>query len=75
MRRPVLIALAVLGALVTALVAVWRLRADHEIAPLAPDQPLDSMTRDELYELARERDIPGRSRMKKAELRDALRRP
>jgi hypothetical protein len=30
------------------------------------------MTRDELYELARERDIPGRSKMTKAELRAAL---
>ncbi len=37
------------------------------------ERSLDTLTRDELYELARERDIPGRSRMKKDELRDALR--
>lgn len=33
---------------------------------------LASMTRDELYELAQERDVPGRSGMSKAELVDAL---
>ena len=38
------------------------------------DSSLDGLTRDELYELAQERDIPGRSKMKKDELRDALRR-
>jgi hypothetical protein len=32
------------------------------------------MTRDELYDLARQLDIPGRSRMKKTELRAALSR-
>jgi hypothetical protein len=38
------------------------------------ERPLDTMTRDELYELARELDIPGRSKMKKTELRAALSR-
>jgi hypothetical protein len=36
-----------------------------------PDTPQDP-TRDELYEMARERDIHGRSSMNKAELKDAL---
>jgi hypothetical protein len=37
-------------------------------------KPLDEMTVKELHELARERDIQGRSSMNKAELIDALRR-
>jgi hypothetical protein len=36
-------------------------------------KPLDEMTVKELHELARERDVPGRSTMNKAELIDALR--
>jgi hypothetical protein len=38
------------------------------------ERPLDTLTRDELYELAKELDIPGRSKMKKLELKDAVSR-
>jgi hypothetical protein len=38
-----------------------------------PRHPLDERTRDELYNLARERDVKGRSSMSKRELLDALR--
>jgi hypothetical protein len=34
---------------------------------------LENLTRDELYRMARERNIPGRSRMSKESLRAALR--
>ena len=76
MKKALLAAAAVMGAL---LAAIMILRRDRSVTPrvgegVVAEQPLDSMTRDELYELARERDIPGRSRMKKDELRDALRR-
>ncbi|RJF73792.1 addiction module toxin RelE [Deinococcus cavernae] len=37
-----------------------------------PDKPLGGLTRDELYNRARERRIAGRSRMSKAELMAAL---
>lgn len=37
------------------------------------DAPLDEMTKADLYEQAREEDIPGRSSMTKAELVEALR--
>lgn len=37
-----------------------------------PDQPLGARTRDELYNLARELGVAGRSRMSKAELVAAL---
>ncbi|GGL82538.1 hypothetical protein GCM10010840_20330 [Deinococcus aerolatus] len=37
-----------------------------------PNTALSDLTRDELYNRARERDIKGRSRMSKAELVDAL---
>ena len=33
---------------------------------------IDGLTKDELYELAQERDIPGRSQMTKEQLRDAV---
>jgi hypothetical protein len=69
MKKPMLVVLML--ALLAA--AVWRLRAEPGEA-VAPRQSLDSMTRDELYELARQLDIPGRSRMKKTELRAALSR-
>ncbi|WP_026370874.1 Rho termination factor N-terminal domain-containing protein [Kallotenue papyrolyticum] len=38
-----------------------------------PNAPLEQRSRDELYNLAKERDIKGRSRMSKAELIAALR--
>ena len=39
-----------------------------------PDQPLEEHTRDELYNLAKEMEIEGRSRMDKEELLRAIRR-
>ncbi|MGE8497499.1 MAG: Rho termination factor N-terminal domain-containing protein [Pseudomonas sp.] len=39
-----------------------------------PGQQLETMTRDELMELARKRDLAGRSRMRKEELLSALRK-
>jgi hypothetical protein len=76
MKKALLVAATVLGAL---LAAIALLRRSGPSEPpvregVVAAQPLDAMSRDELYELARERDIPGRSRMKKDELRDALRR-
>ena len=38
-----------------------------------PNQELPERTRDELYNLAKERDVSGRSRMSKQELIDSLR--
>jgi plasmid stabilization system protein ParE len=38
-----------------------------------PGQKLEAMSRDELMELARKRDLSGRSRMRKQELLEALR--
>ncbi len=70
MKKPTLIVLML--ALVAAV--VWRLRAEPGQEEVVAQRPLDSMTRDELYELAREQGIPGRSRMKKTELRTALSR-
>ena len=74
MKKGLLIALAVLGSALTAgVIILLRARSAHP-ERVVSERPLDTMTRDELYELARERDIPGRSRMKKDELRDALSR-
>jgi hypothetical protein len=70
MKKPTLIVLML--ALLAAV--VWRLRAEPGQEEVVPQRPLDSMTRDELYELAREQGIPGRSRMRKTELRAALSR-
>ena len=47
-------------------------RAEHAVAP-EDTRPYEQRTRDELYALARERDIDGRSNMLKAELIEALR--
>jgi hypothetical protein len=73
MRRLLLPALAALGALAAVLLAVRVLRsaADERVVS---ERPLDALTRAELYELAREHDIPGRSKMNKPELRTALSR-
>jgi hypothetical protein len=65
----ILLMLALLGA-----VAVLRRSDPSPGEAVAPARSLDSMTRDELYDLARQLDIPGRSRMKKTELRAALSR-
>ena len=77
MRRAALVMIAVAAAFAAA-VAVLRRGRTAPVEPAAErvvsERPLDSMTRDELYKLASELDIPGRSRMKKTELRDALSR-
>jgi hypothetical protein len=83
MRRAVLVALAACAAFAAAVAILRRGRPQPPPAPPEGTEPaegvvsersLDALTRDELYELARAQDIPGRSRMKKDELRDALRR-
>ena len=75
MRRPLLIALgALVAAFATGVAILLRARRAHTPERVVSERPLETMTRDELYELARERDIPGRSRMKKTELRAALSR-
>ena len=75
MRRPLLIALAAfVAAFATGVAILVRARRASTPERVVSERPLETMTRDELYELARERDIPGRSRMKKAELRAALSR-
>jgi Rho termination factor-like protein len=73
MRR-LLISLAAVVAFVAAAVAIVRSRGASPGQGIVSERPLDAMTRDELYELAREHDITGRSRMKKTELRAALSR-
>jgi hypothetical protein len=72
MRR-LLIGIAAFAAFFACAVAVLRRHAEPGEG-VSSERPLDSMTRDELYELAREHDIPGRSRMKKTDLRAALSR-
>jgi hemerythrin superfamily protein len=51
-----------------------RLRAAKHRAPVSPGVDAEKMTRDELYERAREIDLTGRSEMTKDELADALER-
>ena len=60
--------------LMAALEQSLRGAAEGEATTSAPtaDTDLASMTRDELYELAQQRDVPGRSGMSKAELVEAL---
>ena len=72
MRR-LLIGIAAVAALFACAVAVLKHHADPDEG-VASERPLDEMTRDELYALAQELDIPGRSRMKKTDLRAALSR-
>ena len=74
MRRPLLIALAVLSAALAAAVAILLRARAERVEGVVSERPLDTLTRDELYELARERDIHGRSKMKKDELVAALSR-
>ena len=73
MRKLSVIALALLAAVAAFVLAVRQLRAAHQ-ERVVSETPLDTMTRDELYGLAREHDIPGRSKMNKPELRTALSR-
>ena len=40
-----------------------------------PEKPVATLSRDELYDLAKEADVPGRSRMSKQELADAVGEP
>lgn len=56
-----------------ALEDMWA-EAAEQVRKAADSKPLDEMTMDELHELASERKIPGRSKMHKAELIDALRK-
>jgi hypothetical protein len=72
MKR-LLIGITALAALFLCAVAVLRRNADPDEGVVSA-QPLETMTRDELYELARELEVPGRSNMKKAELRAAVSR-
>ena len=85
-KRP-LIGVALLGLVAAAIAIVLRRReappqaepvAAPEPAapaePAAPEQQFDQMTREELYKLAKERDIPGRSKMTKKQLVAALRK-
>ena len=73
MRKLPLIGLAFLAAVTGFLLAVRQLKAARR-ERIVSETPLDTMTRDELYDLAREQDIPGRSKMKKSELLAALER-
>ena len=50
-----------------------RVEAQGPVTDDAPSDQLDALTVEELYLLAQERDIIGRSNMRKAELIDALR--
>jgi len=70
MKR-LLIGIVGLAALFVCAVAVLRRNAEPGEGVVAT-RPVENMTRDELYELARELEIPGRSNMKKAELRAAV---
>ena len=73
MRKLPVIGLALLAAVAGFLLAVRQLKAARQ-ERIVSERPLDTMTRDELYDLAREQDIPGRSKMKKSELLAALER-
>jgi hypothetical protein len=73
MRKPLLIALAFAAVMAVAVAILRRARAERGERVVSA-RPLDTLTRDELYELARQLDISGRSQMKKAELRDAVSR-
>jgi hypothetical protein len=56
-----------------ALEDVWNDIVEH-LRMAAAAKPLDEMTVEELHELATERGIPGRSKMHRDELIEALRR-
>ena len=74
MRKGLLIALAALAAALAAGVTILlRARASRSEGVVA-ERSLDTLTRDELYGIAQELDIPGRSKMKKPDLLEAVRR-
>ena len=79
--RYALIVLGLIGAAAALTAALLRRRtADAVVADTAEpprervvsERELDGLTRAELYERARDADLPGRSKMSKAELRAAL---
>jgi DNA end-binding protein Ku len=74
MRKALPIALAAFAVVMAAAVAVLRRAHAERVERVVSERPLDTLTRDKLYELARELDIPGRSRMTKPELRAAVSR-
>ena len=74
MRRAAVIALAIAAAFAAAVVILRRGRpAPAPAEGVVSERPPETLTRDELYDLAREHDIPGRSKLKKRELLDAVR--
>lgn len=58
--------------LMSALEQSLRGAAGEGAGAASDEEDLESMTRDELYELAQQRDVPGRSGMSKSELVEAL---
>jgi hypothetical protein len=75
-RRGPLASLLIGAGVGTAIAAAALRQLVRRPAAEAPDRApdLDALTKDELYERAQAEDIPGRSRMSKAELVAALRR-
>jgi len=74
MRKALLTVLGAVAVFVAAVLVLRRGRTAPAEEGIVSEQPLETMTRDELYEIARELEIPGRSNMKKAELRAAVSR-
>ena len=73
MRKGLLIALGALAAALVAGVAILLRARSSRHEGVVSERALDTLTRDELYEIAKELDIPGRSKMKKPDLLDAVR--
>lgn len=75
MRKLLLAALGVAAAFVAAVVILRRGRGGGPASAerVVSERPLDTLTRDELYEIAQELDIRGRSKMKKPDLLEAVR--
>ena len=74
--KKVLLGVLALAAAFAAAVVVLRRGRPSPAAPegVVSERVLETMTRDELYELAKEYEIPGRSKMKKPDLLDAVSR-
>ena len=76
--RKLALGLAVLGAVAAAIAIVLRRRDGVPATDVSTtesvvsERSLETMTRDELYELAQKHNIPGRSKMKKDDLIAAL---